>query len=70
MTLFGWELIKILKRRMTRVILAVSLVLAAGSALFLGFSNYSFGVEVAAPPGRPGPAVSRPPPTPRPGTAR
>ena len=49
MTLFGWELIKILKRRMTRVILAVSLVLAAGSALFLGFSNYSFGVEVAAP---------------------
>ena len=49
MTLFGWELIKILKRRMTRVILTVSLVLAAGSALFLGFSNYSFGVEVAAP---------------------
>lgn len=49
MSLWCWELKKILKRRLTRVVLAVSLLLAAGSALMLGFANYSFGEEIEAP---------------------
>lgn len=49
MRLVGWELKKILKRRLTRGVLAAALVLAVVSALSMGFANYSFGVEIAAP---------------------
>lgn len=49
MTLLGWELKKILKRRLTRGVLAAALLLAVISALSLGFANYSFGTEIAAP---------------------
>lgn len=49
MTLFGWELKKILKRRMTWILLGLGLALAVVSALSLGFANLGFGVEVEAP---------------------
>lgn len=48
MMLLGWETKKILKRRATRVILVLCLVLVllAGTT---GFANLSFGTEVEAP---------------------
>lgn len=49
MTLLGWELKKILKRRATRVILALCLVLVLLLAGTTGFANLSFGTEVEAP---------------------
>lgn len=49
MTLVWWELKKILRRRMTKALLAVGLALAVVPALSLGFANLGFGVEVEAP---------------------
>lgn len=49
MTLLGWELKKILKRRATRVMLALCLVLVLLLAGTTGFANLSFGTEVEAP---------------------
>ena len=49
MTLLGWELKKILKRRATRVILALCLVLVLLLAGTTGFANLHFGTEVEAP---------------------
>lgn len=49
MTLLGWELKKILKRRMTRVLLALCLVVVLLLAGTTGFANLSFGTEVEAP---------------------
>lgn len=49
MTLVWWEVKKLLKRRMTKVLLGVCLVLVAAESLTLGFGNYGFGTEVAAP---------------------
>lgn len=49
MTIFFWELKKLLRRRTTRVLLALALLLAAVEPLTLGFANFGFGTAVAAP---------------------
>lgn len=49
MKLVWWELKKILKRRMTKILLGVGLVLAVVPAFSLGFANLRFGAEVEAP---------------------
>ena len=49
MTLLRWELKKILKRRMTRVLLALCLAVVLLLAGTTGFANLSFGTEVEAP---------------------
>ena len=49
MTLFWWELKKILRRRMTRLLLVLCLAFAAVEPLTLGFANLGFGTDVAAP---------------------
>ncbi len=49
MNLVWWELKKLLRRRMTKVLLAAGLVLAVVPPLSLGFANLGFGVEVTSP---------------------
>ena len=49
MMLLGWETKKILKRRATRVILVLCLVLVLLLAGTTVFANLSFGTEVEAP---------------------
>lgn len=49
MTLFWWELKKILRRRMTRLLLVLCLAFAAVEPLTLGFANLGFGTDVEAP---------------------
>ena len=49
MNLIWWELKKLLRRRMTKVLLAAGLVLAVVPPLSLGFANLGFGVEVTSP---------------------
>lgn len=49
MTLVWWELKKILRRPLTRVLLGLCLALVTVEALVLGFGNYGFGEEVEAP---------------------
>lgn len=49
MTLVWWELKKILKRRMTKVLLALCLVLVVAESLSMGFANLGFGEQVEAP---------------------
>lgn len=49
MTLLGWELKKLLKHRLTRVLLGLCLVLVTAEPLALGFANLGFGTQVASP---------------------
>ncbi|EFB75035.1 hypothetical protein, partial [Subdoligranulum variabile] len=49
MTLLAWELKKLLKHRLTRVLLGLCLVLVTAEPLALGFANLGFGTEVASP---------------------
>lgn len=49
MTLVWWELKKILKRRMTKVLLALCLALVVAESLSMGFANLGFGEQVEAP---------------------
>ena len=49
MTLFWWELKKMLRRRMTRLLLVLCLAFAAVGPLTLGFANLGFGTDVEAP---------------------
>ena len=69
MTLFWWELKKILRRRMTRLLLVLCLAFAAVGPLTLGFANLGFGTDVEAPTwGGPGACnCAGPPPMPGPG---
>ena len=49
MTLVWWELKKILRRRLTKVMLAICLALVVAESVALGFGNYGFGTAVASP---------------------
>lgn len=49
MTLIGWELKKILKRRLTRWVLAAAVGVVVLLALPMAFANYGFGTGVEAP---------------------
>lgn len=49
MTLVWWELKKILRRRLTKVLLAICLALVVVESVALGFGNYGFGTAVASP---------------------
>lgn len=49
MRLIGWELYKILKRRITKVVLAIALLWILANMIPMGFANYGFGTDVTAP---------------------
>lgn len=49
MTLVWWELKKILRRRLTKVLLGVCLALVVAESVSLGFANLGFGEDVKAP---------------------
>lgn len=49
MTLIGWELKKIIKRRLTRWVLAAAVGVVLLLALPMAFANYGFGTQVEAP---------------------
>jgi len=49
MTLVWWELKKILRRRLTKVLLGLCLALVVAESVSLGFANLGFGEDVKAP---------------------
>lgn len=49
MRLIGWELYKIVKRRMTKVVLIIALFWILANMIPMGFGNYGFGTDVLAP---------------------